>query len=175
MTPRRRAAIHELADTIRSVLSVNPPIDMATAVKKLGGELSYNLTTSDPEALVEKHGDSFRIRLRRTGRDARKRFSVAHELGHLFLHMGYIVDPKRWSQVGTYRDSVMYRFGYSEEELEAHEFAAAFLMPRELFMEVAMKHLKDGRFDLDAIADTFEVSREAAKMRGRWLGLFTWD
>jgi Zn-dependent peptidase ImmA (M78 family) len=27
---------------------------------------------------------------------ARRNFSVAHELGHLFLHMGYIVSPEKW-------------------------------------------------------------------------------
>ncbi len=26
----------------------------------------------------------------------RKSFTIAHELGHLFLHMGYIIDEERW-------------------------------------------------------------------------------
>jgi predicted transcriptional regulator len=175
MTPQRRLAINELADTVRSALALELPINMSRAVEGLGGELLYNLSPSDPEALVEKHGEAFRIRLRRGAKASRDRFSVAHELGHLFLHMGYLVDPKRWDGVGTYRDSVMYRFGYSEEEYEAHEFAAAFLMPKDQFVDVALKHLKNGNFDLDAIAQAFDVSREAAKNRGRWLGLFAWD
>ena len=52
----------------------------------------------------------------------RRKFTIAHELGHLFLHMGYMIDSDLWEQQ---ENATFYRAGNSSEEYQANEFAAA--------------------------------------------------
>jgi putative toxin-antitoxin system antitoxin component (TIGR02293 family) len=80
--------------------------------------------------------------------DARARFTVAHELGHLFLrHEG-----------ARYRATTK-RFVFAverQQEWEAHIFAAEFLAPA---------HLVSQYKSADEIAQRFQVSLELAKLR----------
>jgi Zn-dependent peptidase ImmA (M78 family) len=179
MDAAKRDRIGMLADHIRTALELRVPVDVESAVARLGGSIDVVdaiAANEEIDAQVEKTGErSFRITLSRRGRyRERDRFSVAHELGHLFVHMGYLIDANRWGTIGTYKDSVKFRYGYTEEEYEANEFAGAFLMPAAAFREVAARHVTRGAYDVNAIAAAFNVSREAASVRGRWLNLFSW-
>lgn len=175
---QRRRDIGALADRIRVTLGLNDtPINVESAVEMLGGRLEpYNPTDiTDGEAYVKKlDEEKFEIGVIDVSSASRRRFSIAHELGHLFLHMGYLVDDARWKSVDCYQDSVKYRFGYSEEEFEAHEFAAAFLMPADRFRQVAEEYHDGDKYSIQPIADYFNVSTDAAKNRGRWLRIFSW-
>ena len=75
----------------------------------------------------------------------------------------------------VYADGVMYRFGYSREEAEANEFAATFLMPEADFRQQVKELQRDGKVDLDLLAAHFGVSKEAARLRGCYLGIFSWS
>ncbi len=176
MDQQRRSEINRFADAVRVAIGLpGPPFDMEAAVSALGGTLE-SVTAFDAlfeeEASVRRAGDSFEVRVA-PAPDTRKRFSIAHELGHLFLHMGFKVDPQKWAASSEY--DVMNRYGTSEEEYEAHEFAGAFLMPEREFREVAKQNQSGGDFDTEAIAAHFGVSVHAATTRGRWLGLFSWS
>ena len=60
-------------------------------------------------------------------------------------------------------------------EYQAHEFAAAFLMPREIFFKVMNENYNgDGTYSMNKVADYFQVSLESAINRGRWLGILSW-
>jgi Zn-dependent peptidase ImmA (M78 family) len=174
MQQARRDQINRLADTIRSACDLSVPVDVQEAVSRLKGQLE-EVEDADFEAMIQKVGEGFRIVISIEKHEHRRRFSVAHELGHLFLHMGYLVDEEKWASVGTYTDSVYYRYGYTTEEYEAHEFAAAFLMPRTEFLKVANQYKTGNRFQIVPIAEHFQVSTDAAANRGRWLGLFNWE
>ena len=168
----RRTQIQDLAEAIREESGIATPVDVFAAVESLGGRLKM-VNNTDYEAKIEKEGEGFLITLNEDVSEGRLRFSVAHELGHLFLHMGFL-DDEKWSTADEYTDSVYYRFGHTVEEYEAHEFAGAFLMPETEFIKVASRNEKDGTFSVDAIAAHFGVSTKAALTRGRWLGLFRW-
>jgi Zn-dependent peptidase ImmA (M78 family) len=173
MSPAKRAEINLLATTIRDGLELESPIDVQEAVKRLGGILTMeNSLENNMEAKVRKSGDSFQIVLQKTKPAARKRFSIAHEIGHLFLHMGYLIDPEKWNRTQEYRDSIYYRFGHGLEEREANEFAAAFLMPEDEFKDIAQQTENTGAGLLNAIALHFQTSKDAVLNRGRMLGIF---
>lgn len=174
MRQSRREHINRLAESIRTACELGTPVDVHAAVRRLGGELVEE-DDADFEAKIERVGTGFRISLGPQPHEQRRRFSVAHELGHLFLHMGYLIDESKWQKVGAYTDSVYYRFGYNTEEFEANEFAAALLMPRAEFAQIAQRYQRGGAFRPQSIADHFAVSAEAAVNRGRWLGLFSWE
>jgi Zn-dependent peptidase ImmA (M78 family) len=176
LNTRKREAINAFANSLIDVLGLSFPIPVKDVPGMLGGRLIEKPFIGDNlEAMIRKIDDSFEIVISEDKPRQRKRFSIAHEIGHLFLHMGYLIKPELWESVGDYRDSVYYRFGHSIEEYEANEFAAAFLMPDHEFKRIAKQNLKNGVYNIEEIANYFDVSIEAATIRGKWLGLFSWE
>lgn len=173
MTASQREDINRLAETIREGLDLDMPIDIEEAVNRLGGTLSASALDDKIEALVRKNGDRFEIVIHNDKPNPRKRFSIAHELGHLFLHMGYLVDPGKWGKAEEYKDSVYYRFGFGIEEDEANEFAAAFLMPEREFREAIAGNSKGGKCAIANVANVFDASKSAVIRRGQLLGIFS--
>ncbi|MCL2824650.1 MAG: ImmA/IrrE family metallo-endopeptidase [Polyangiaceae bacterium] len=173
----RRRYINELAEWVRRVLDLRSddfPVDVKACIFELGGELVEG--DQPAEAKVEKVGNSFRITVRRGMPARRERFSIAHEIGHLFLHMGYYVDMEKWESIEEAGGKPMMRFGFGTQENEANEFAAALLMPRDVFRDrVAKLTTPNGMVSLQPLADHFGVSTDAARTRGQWLGLFYWE
>lgn len=176
MTPEQRGQIQNFADQIREALNMTSPVEVEEMVSKLGGRIEkVSSKEIEYEACIQKLDDGFKIVLAKDLYNKRTRFSIAHEIGHLFLHMGYIVDEDKWNKSKDYKDNIKFRFGYSEEELQANEFAAALLMPKDEFKKVALDNFDGKLYNLSGIANHFDVSLQAAKTRGRWLGLFSWD
>lgn len=180
MTQERRNAINALSDEVRQYLSLDLPIDVDDAIKKLGGSIvEVDEMKDGGEAFIKKTGSrSFEITIHSENSDTRKRFTKAHELGHLFLHMGYMIDEKQWNTWGErklYRDSAYLNPRYSVEEIEAHEFAASLLMPKKEFTEVVQQNTQNRMCNIKNVADKFNVSVDAAKTRGRWLGILSWE
>lgn len=176
MNSQRRRAIREFAENVRTKLQLRVPVDVDDAVTKLGGVVRIEDET-DPEALVRALGPNnehkFEVVISNQVAVGRHRFSVAHEIGHLFLHMGFMTS--KWNESDVYKDNVMYRFGYSQEEAEANEFAGTLLMPETEFRAKANELDHNGSVNLVDLATHFQVSPEAARLRGCFLGLFAWD
>jgi hypothetical protein len=108
MEGSRTRNINRLAVAILQELELMPPVDVERAVELLGGELSLLGDESETEAMIEKKENGFVIRIKRTRDETeqRRRFSIAHELGHLFLHMGYLSTDDRWTRGNDYQDDV---------------------------------------------------------------------
>lgn len=170
MNKAKRERIGDAAEKIRSVLRLTSPISieqLIDAVGRLGGVIvDVDSGSSGNEASILKHGAQFEIRLDREKPRVRQAFSIAHELGHLFLHMGF--GQPKWGAVQEYVESYA-RSGYTEEEFEANEFAAALLMPVREFRDVAQSSTTQD------VAEHFGVSYDAALNRGRWLGFYSWS
>lgn len=105
--------------------------------------------------------------------ETRKRFTIAHELGHFFLHKADLyIDRKE--NVVLYRKKSK-RFNLTESE--ANCFAAELLMPGELVkrdFSKLFKSIKDSLgkvesyqydFIIQSLAEKFVVSPEAMKIR----------
>ncbi len=89
----------------------------------------------------------------------RQRFTIAHELGHFFLH------PQKDAFV-DYRDNkrdVM----RTPREKQANMFAAALLMPRDILRKDCKAMAKSGLADddLQALARRYAVSEDAMRFR----------
>jgi Zn-dependent peptidase ImmA (M78 family) len=176
-----RDVINNVADLVRSSLKLSLPYDPEIAVKELGGRIIQDVDDMAVDAYIKKEGeDSFVINLNGKKPFLRERFTIAHELGHLFLHMGFLIDKELWkSQDEEFQDSAYYRYRmsgkYSQEESEANEFAAAFLMPRDAFRKQIYENLSNNnRIDIHAIAEYFKVSPSAVLTRAKWLGYVEW-
>ncbi|MDK0667670.1 ImmA/IrrE family metallo-endopeptidase [Clostridium perfringens] len=170
-----RNGINNLADEVRNIFNISSPVqDIDAVVRMLGGEVVEELELENyADAKIEKVGDSFRITVLEGQPVTRRRFSIAHELGHLFLHMGYCIDEELWE---SNEDNRYFRSLSGEKEYQAHEFAAALLMPKSEFKNEMARHFNSEEFfyDMEAVAEYFNVSEEAAINRGRWLGMLSW-
>lgn len=168
-----RSLIDELTKDIIHKYNIQIPINnIDEIVIRMGGRLRESSDLSEySDGVVRKLDEnSFEIMVSKYQGNERKNFTVAHEIGHLFLHMGYKIDPEKWRQnCRTY-----YRNGDSQEEYEANEFAAALLMPKEEYRRVMYKYVKENWVDTSKIAQEFHVSVNAASNRGKWLGLLEW-
>ncbi|MDI7165970.1 ImmA/IrrE family metallo-endopeptidase [Leptospira santarosai] len=178
MNDLRRKEINAKADELRMFLELKVPLDLVQSVEKLGGRV-FEDENLPFEALIKKDEKSnkFEIRLQGNHSEVRKRFSIAHEIAHLILHMNYDYKNHSWLGETEYKDSVLYRYGFTKEEYEANEFAAAFLMPAEEFKLISDKnyHSESEIYKIKPIAEYFKVSMDAVKNRGRWLQIFAWD
>lgn len=168
-----RDKINELASTVLRCYEITPPItDITKEVEKLGGEIKEDCSLGVfSDGKIEKQGDSFSISVPTNQSNARKNFTIAHELGHLFLHMGYKIDKELWESP---ENKVYNRSGNSEFELQANEFAAAFLMPKELYKKVMDENTVGNTVYIAKVAKFFNVSIDAASYRGKWLGYLQW-
>lgn len=173
MNSKKSHEISALAELVRQSLDLKVPVDVVQAVELLGGTLKeIDSLANEPEATIRRTGERFEIIIKKNCLATRKRFSLAHELGHLFLHMGYLLDPDAWGHSSEYRDSVYHRFGYGIEEAEANLFAAAFLMPEKEFRSVVNELGNADKLPIRDLAQHFKTSAAAVLKRGEELGAF---
>jgi Zn-dependent peptidase ImmA (M78 family) len=134
--------------------------------KKLGARLSYqpfHKSDDDVSGLLYRDGTRTIIGVNSAHAPTRQRFTIAHELGHLLLHPGkpMILDRARVNL----RNSVS-SMATDTQEIEANQFAASLLMPRDfLFGELKRMPAKQSDLLIDGLAQKFNVSREAMRHR----------
>ncbi len=94
----------------------------------------------------------------------RQRFSIAHELGHLCLHRGYVTTHVHVDkEIPVLMRDAKASFGTNEIEIEANRFAAELLMPASFLKETlsAKKLDIDDEKSIEELAQRFKVSKQA--------------
>jgi Zn-dependent peptidase ImmA (M78 family) len=148
------------------------PIDVEKIAARLGIEVVFRALDAE---LSLPSGNTSALLLRRHGRSicvvnenhafTRRRFSIAHEIGHFLLH------PPKESYDVIARDDHSSE-GIYREEIEANAFAAELLMPEHL-----VRSRVKGPLDLfseeciSELAALFNVSQVAMTHRLTYLGL----
>lgn len=171
-----RRKINDIAESIRDILGLSTPIeinDMEKVIKKINGRVIQNADIWDfVDGKIYREADGFVIEIPWFQSEYRNKFTITHELGHLFLHMGYLIDDELWEMN---REKIYLRKEIGEMEYQANEFAGSFLMPRKEFFEVMKEnYIGNGQYNMERVAEHFKVSKEAAVNRGRWLELLSW-
>lgn len=139
-------------------------LDILELVEKLGGyvyEVGY-LEANGNSMVINDSDDSFKIYVSATDGKNRQKFTIAHEIGHYFIHYK---DGNPEERETVYRRTNHAYGGFTE--YEANVFAASLLMPENKFKE----SFKSRGGDLGLIANDFGVSIAAAEVRARALGL----
>lgn len=166
-----KAKVHSVAEDVAARLKFKVGDAIEPLVVKLGGRIEYKTAEivegNLPEAIIVRAMDDFTIFLPSVTSLVRDRFTIAHELGHLFLHYplvsarqhGAVMVATRWVNKD---DPDLIR-----TEWEANWFAAAFLMPAAEFKRVYITH----DCSVDLTARHFAVSPKAAEVRAQSLGL----
>ena len=161
--------ISELTDKIREKYNIKTPIqDMTEIIKNIGGNViqKYNFD-SYYDATVMKTNDMFYIAIPIINDIQRKNFAIAHELGHLFLHMGFKTNIEVWDNQVLNK---YIRFSMIEQEIQANEFAASLLIPKDEYINETKQQTKNNQdIDIKAISKKFNVGYILAYNRGYYL------
>ena len=166
MDNQARRIISSLAADIISEYGLSMPFDIKGFVNNLGGEVIEGCGVLG-EAVM-KCGDCFQIRVSAFQDMLRERFAIAHELGHLFLHMGFKTNREVWDSISNLKE---YHCCKVEQEYQANEFAASLLMPEEMYKQFLSQYAEHNKINLSLIAEKFQVSLDAAANRGKCLSL----
>lgn len=152
-----------IARRLISRLGIRPPILIDDIAREFADVEEVRLPADfdfDGISLFLKHRSRrARIILNTNRPKTRKRFTLAHELGHVLIpwHVGTIVD---FADVeSTEVDGV-----YAELEAQANKFASEFLMPRHWVLEVIASYVEPVAI-VSEIAATAEVSLAAASIK----------
>ncbi len=135
-------------------------LDVDGVIKLLGITVIKEPLADDISGLFYQNEDeSYTIKVNSLHHPRRQRFTLAHELAHYCLHRHLRT---------VFEDKVLFRGGaMSPEENEANVFAGEILMPTEQFM----KYVDAGNNSIQGLADAFNVSSLAVRVRAKQLGL----
>lgn len=159
--------INSLTEDLIRIYNIHVPInDISNVVTALSGYIEENKDICD--SAIRKQNDGFVIYMPFSYSEERKRFAMAQELGHLFLHMGYKISPKLWNKQ---RNMFYYESKYPLEEYQANDFAEALLMPKDVYKKVLDQYTVGNKVQTAKIAEYFGVSVSTAYGRGKSLGL----
>lgn len=159
--------VSALAEQLAIAIDYDPEGPIETLVSMLGGSIHYRNATGDrPESILIEPNESFKVFLPTLTSMSRDKFTIAHELGHYFLHFPLVqaeypddgMKAYRWLDENTSPDQ-------KRCEWEANWFAAAFVMPEQIFRKL---HEKGG---VENVVARLGVSKKAAQVREQALGL----
>lgn len=160
-----RESISIIAEGVAEKLEYITDADIYKVVEELGGEVCFKdfwaEGSKESGSLEARDKDDFTIFIPFDTSEIRDRFTIAHELGHYFLHF-------LWPRQVLNRENFKLRasrYGSDRAEWEANWFASAFLMPSDEF-----KRLADSEnYSLGQLSRHFSVSLKAADIRAKVL------
>lgn len=147
------------------------PIPIRELIEKLGVTVIEHDFDNNISGVLSINGQNKSIGINKSEGEQRKRFTLAHELGHLILHQ---------EKGNLFMDSILFRKtgdGYTKKEekieREANFFAANILMPanrvREELRNVTLDFIEDT--SIENLAEKFGVSVSAMNYRLINLGI----
>lgn len=134
------------------------PVDVLGLASSIGIQIEYLPLPENTSGFLRRAGGHWLIGVNSMHHPNRQRFTIAHELGHYFLHRDH----------GDFVDQALFRKELQSDrrEFEANSFASRLLMPASDFQDASRRF----NADLDLVAKQFGVSAAAAKFRAEALG-----
>jgi Zn-dependent peptidase ImmA (M78 family) len=174
----RRRQIREAVDQLlRQSGTVSPAVDVE-AIAKLHGITVQRQKVEDSFSgflLRDNQSGTVVIGVNAQHPPVRRRFTIAHELGHFFLHEHEKLRVDQGTFVINRRDARS-STGTDIQEIEANAFAAELLMPEEFILrdieELNKNPLADHQL-LCRMADRYDVSEPAMAIRLSNLGFIS--
>jgi Zn-dependent peptidase ImmA (M78 family) len=145
------------------------PVDPVLLANKLGIKVNNAIFDDNTlSGMIAKKKNSSLILVNNNDTAFRKRYTIAHEIGHLFLHLkkdGEYIDY----EINLFRDDndpALKDHAEYYVEVEANKFAAALLMNKLL-----VKEMWDKYKSIEKLSKLFNVSSTAMAIRINDLGL----
>lgn len=163
--------IDNLTEKIIDVYNIKIPImNMKEVLKSIGGKIVYknNYYELIDGNIIKTHDRKFDILLPILNKNSNNNFTIAYNLGHIFLHMGYRTDFLLWNKIIIDKQ---YKFISSRQEKQSEYFALSLLMPKNIFLKIFYKYSDDDTVDMTEVANYFNVSISQSRRRASFLGL----
>lgn len=149
------------------------PVDVENIAKQMDVEVIETLLPDETSGVLEKtQSGKNTIFVNKTHAPVRKRFTIAHEIGHYLLSSrdGIYVDKKIFFRNGKSQQAI------NDDEIAANSFAAELLMPTPFIKKALNKFLQNGIFDsgedvVQKLSDEFKVSTTAMSIKLQNMGL----
>ena len=137
------------------------PLDVEGVAEKLGILVERVALEDDISGILYKdeEDDSWVIQVNGDHHPNRRRYTIAHELGHFCLHRHLR---------NIFEDKIFFRGSEpSKPEWQANDFASSILMPEDKFIEMVRSGVKK----VEELAKEFQVSTLALRIRAKNLGI----
>lgn len=144
----------DVLDYAKSLNITLVPFDLDGFINRIDIDLVKTVLDDDISGKLQKTNEGkWVITVNSIHHIKRQRFTLAHELGHYFLHRNRAIE---------FVDEALYRSTHMDSmEYEANNFAGALLMPKAVISEFIAKHGASA----ELISEHFNVSVLAAKIR----------
>lgn len=163
--------IDNLAEKIIDAYNIQIPImNMKEVLKSIGGKIAYknNYYELIDGNIIKTHDRKFDILLPILNKNSNNNFTIAYNLGHIFLHMGYRTNFSLWNNIVVNKQ---YKFKSLKQERQSEYFALSLLMPKNIFLKIFYKYSDDDTVDMTEVANYFNVSISQSRRRASFLGL----
>lgn len=163
--------IDDLTEKIIDAYNIQIPImNMKEVLKSIGGKIAYknNYYELIDGNIIKTHDRKFDILLPILNKNSNNNFTIACNLGHIFLHMGYRTDFLLWNKIIIDKQ---YKFISSKQEKQSEYFALSLLMPKNIFLKIFYQYSDDDTVDMTKVANYFNVSISQSRRRASFLGL----
>lgn len=162
-----------IADKLSNPLFRTLPIKVEDIAKSMGIKVFAYGFDDDISGVLVIDNDSATIGYNQTESRVRKRFTIAHELGHYVLHRDDAQMFMDKQYTAHFRSTnFTYPDKKQKQEQEANKFAACILMPEQLLRAEIEKMEFDlqSEDDIKVLAKIFDVSATAMSFRLSNLG-----
>lgn len=171
MDCKTKEYIERITQKIILEYSIELPIEsMDLVVNKIGGVVEEKIGFDElTDGSIKKIGsDGFCIIVNKAISPEQRKFYLARQLGHLFLHMGFRTNLEIWKSQNSY----VYRaFRTSGQFLQANEFASSFLIPKPMIQKLLCECSKNGYVNMSKLSKMFRVPISLVTVRMRSLRL----
>jgi Zn-dependent peptidase ImmA (M78 family) len=160
----RYSRIRQLVDGLLTRHRVHePPVDIRAIAEREGFQISYRRLNDELSGFLLKGARHFVIGVNSSSPETRRRFTIAHECGHAYLHD---FDEVHIDKAFKLRSPLSSR-AEDVEEIEANTFAAWILMPDSMIQN----DIREWGFDVQSdegiqrLARRYEVSEQSMTFR----------
>jgi Zn-dependent peptidase ImmA (M78 family) len=159
----------KVEDLLRQFGVKRPPVPVEKLVKKLGLLLVPLPADDEISGAIIRNGKEVVIAVNPAHHTNRQRFTVAHELGHYFLHEGLEKHVDQNFRV-AWRDAESSK-AVNWTEIQANRFAAELLMPTRFMVKDIDSLEAINAHTVALLARKYVVSPDAMKIRLSQLGI----
>jgi len=168
-TTSAESAAEQLLSTIGQKAA---PINLEAAARHLDVNIYVEPMEAHVSGVLLCENNKRKIAVNEKHHLNRRRFTIAHELGHICLHVKG--EDRIFVDQRFFRDTRSSK-GIDKEEIEANAFAASFLMPKKLLTK-SVEQLKDlTEHEVFRLALLYQVSEQAMALRLVKLGFMAPD
>ena len=171
MRPRYTLARRKARELLAQGKIDSPPVPIEQLATVVGARIRYEPFAGELSGMVHRSPVGVVIGVNSMHAPTRRRFTVAHELGHLLLHRNEDLHIDERFPIG-FRSELSSK-ALDAAEIEANQFAAELLMPERLVRaDVAgLSEVPDIEKAISRLAQRYEVSEQAMTIRLSVLGL----